>query len=74
MLAGGALIKRHGGPNSGQCCELQVRALLDTQHGNPQMLPFYCRVAATLSQVFPDIREAVVKAQKQEFLRLRVRL
>ena len=51
---------------------LQVRALLDTQHGNPQMLPFYCRITATLSQVFPDIGEAVVEAQKADFMHLRV--
>ena len=51
---------------------LQVRALLDTQHGNPQMLPFYCRIIATLNQVFPDIGEAVVEAQKADFMHLRV--
>ena len=51
---------------------LQVRALLDTQHGNPQMLPFYCRITATLNQVFPEIGEAVVEAQKADFMHLRV--
>ncbi len=54
------------------CLVLQVRALLDTQHGNPQMLPFYCRVTATLNQVFPDIGEAVAEAQKADFMHLRV--
>ncbi|DBA81963.1 TPA: hypothetical protein ACH3X1_007672 [Trebouxia sp. C0004] len=45
-----------------------VRTLCESNHrSNLQLLPFYCRVAATLSQVFPDVGAAVLKAQEEEF-------
>ncbi|KAA6426413.1 MAG: hypothetical protein FRX49_03524 [Trebouxia sp. A1-2] len=45
-----------------------VRTLCESNHrSNLQLLPFYCRVAATLSQVFPDVGLAVLKTQEEEF-------
>ena len=50
-----------------------VRTLCESSHrSNLQLLPFYCRVAAILSQVFPDVGAAVLKAQEDEFNHLQV--
>ena len=50
-----------------------VRTLCESSHrSNLQLLPFYCRVAAILSQVFPDVGAAVLKAQEDEFNYLQV--
>ena len=52
-----------------------VRTLCESNHrSNLQLLPFYCRVAATLSQVFPDVGVAVLKAQEEEFNYLQVQM
>lgn len=49
-----------------------VRVLCETHRSNLQLLPFYARIAAILSQVFPDVGAAVVKAQEDEFNFLQV--
>ena len=50
-----------------------MRTLCESSHrSNLQLLPFYCRVAAILSQVFPDVGAAVLKAQEDEFNYLQV--
>lgn len=49
-----------------------VRVLCETTRTNLQLLPFFCRVAAILSQVFPDVGSAVLKAQEDEFKYLQV--
>ena len=49
-----------------------VRILCETHRSNLQLLPFYARIAAILSQVFPDVGAAVVKAQEDEFNFLQV--
>lgn len=51
-----------------------VRVLCETHRSNLQLLPFYARIAAILSQVFPDVGAAVVKAQEDEFNFLQVSL
>ena len=50
-----------------------VRVVCETHRSNLQLLPFYARIAATLSQVFPDIAAAVLKAQEDEFNFLQVK-
>lgn len=52
---------------------VQVKALCENQRGNVQLLPFYMRIAATLSAVFPDVGAALLKAQEDEFEHLQVR-
>lgn len=52
--------------------QLQVRALCESQRGNVQLLPFFTRIAATLSAVFPDLGAALLKAQEEEFDHLQV--
>jgi regulator of nonsense transcripts 2 len=32
-----------------------VRALVDVPRGNLQLLPYYARVAATISQAYPEV-------------------
>lgn len=49
-----------------------VRVLCETHRSNLQLLPFYARVAAILSQVFPDVGAAVLKSQEDEFNYLQV--
>ena len=49
-----------------------VRVLCETHRSNLQLLPFYARIAAILSQVFSDVGAAVVKAQEDEFNFLQV--
>ena len=49
-----------------------IRALSDNHRNSAQLLPFYTRVTATLSKVFPDVGAAVVKAQEDEFNFLQV--
>ncbi|KAL3151997.1 hypothetical protein ABBQ32_001118 [Trebouxia sp. C0010 RCD-2024] len=44
-----------------------TRILCETHRSNLQLLPFYARIAAILSQVFPDVGAAVLKAQEDEF-------
>ena len=52
--------------------QVQVRSLCENQRGNVQLLPFYTRIAATLSAVFPDLGAALLKAQEEEFDHLQV--
>ena len=51
---------------------VQVRSLCESQRGNLQLLPFYSRIAATLSAVFPDFGPAVLKVLEDEFNHLQV--
>lgn len=51
-----------------------VRIVCETHRSKLQLLPFYARIAATLSQVFADVAAAVLKAQEDEFSFLQVRL
>lgn len=37
-----------------------MRALVDLPRGGLQLLPFYARVAATVSQVFPDVAKGAL--------------
>jgi regulator of nonsense transcripts 2 len=37
-----------------------VRALLDVPRGNLQLLPYYARVAATISQAYPEVGAGAV--------------
>lgn len=51
---------------------MQVRSLCESQRGNLQLLPFYSRIAATLSAVFPDVGAAILKGLEDEFNHLQV--
>lgn len=44
-----------------------VRALLDVPRASLQLLPYYARIAATLSAVFPDVAAAIVAYLEDEF-------
>ncbi|KAF8071278.1 UPF2 [Scenedesmus sp. PABB004] len=44
-----------------------VRALVDVPRGNLQLLPYYARVAATVSQAYPEVGAGVQAAVEAEF-------
>eukprot|EP00879_Flechtneria_rotunda_P030238 GHRR01032845.1.p1 GENE.GHRR01032845.1~~GHRR01032845.1.p1 ORF type:complete len:618 (+),score=302.18 GHRR01032845.1:303-2156(+) len=44
-----------------------MRALMDVPRGNLQLLPYYSRVAATISQAYPEVGAGVLSAVEAEF-------
>ena len=51
---------------------VQARALFEAPPGAPHLLPFYSRVAASLTQVFPDVASALLRFLEEEFAQLQV--
>jgi len=52
--------------------DLQAKTLFDAPPGAPHLLPFYSRVAASLTQVFPDVASALLRYLEEEFALLQV--
>ena len=46
---------------------VQVKALSTVKASALQLLPFYIRIGATLSDLFPDIGQGLVKKAEDEF-------
>lgn len=44
-----------------------ARALFEIPRGQLQLIPYYCRIAATLATVFPDLGQALVTHVEEEF-------